>query len=199
VLTPRAATRAVRVTRDGVLVIEGERKQEEEKEENGFKRYERVFGQFVRRFRLVRAPASSHPQHSLGAFSPRCQASLTEPFNCGRVHTSLASLLEASARLKGGLMQPTCSLASMRNSRDCHARLMSVCCVQPDNVEAQKIKAKTENGVLHIEVRATAQSVLGSVHPCDGGKGRWHGKPPRPSPTAQSSGLAVRSALATMG
>ncbi len=45
----------MRVTRDGVLVIEGERKQEEEKEENGFKRYERVFGQFVRRFRLVRA------------------------------------------------------------------------------------------------------------------------------------------------
>ena len=45
---------AVRVTRDGVLVVEGERKQEEEKEENGFKRYERVYGQFVRRFRLVR-------------------------------------------------------------------------------------------------------------------------------------------------
>ena len=43
------------MTRDGVLVIEGERKQEEEKEEHGFKRYERVFGQFVRRFRLVRA------------------------------------------------------------------------------------------------------------------------------------------------
>ena len=43
----------MRVTRDGVLVIEGERKQEEEKEENGFKRFERVYGQFIRRFRLV--------------------------------------------------------------------------------------------------------------------------------------------------
>lgn len=44
----------MRVTRDGVLVIEGERKQEEEKEENGFKHFERVYGQFIRRFRLVR-------------------------------------------------------------------------------------------------------------------------------------------------
>ncbi|KAK9825137.1 hypothetical protein WJX81_002849 [Elliptochloris bilobata] len=69
----------VRVTRDGVLVIEGERKQEEEKEENGFKRYERVYGQFVRRFRL------------------------------------------------------------------------------PDNVDATKIRAKTENGVLMIEVPKTEE------------------------------------------
>ena len=50
---------AVRVTRDGVLVVEGERKQEEEKEENGFKRFERVYGQFVRRFRLVRWHATA--------------------------------------------------------------------------------------------------------------------------------------------
>ena len=50
---------AVRVTRDGVLVVEGERKQEEEKEENGFKRFERVYGQFVRRFRLVRGPTAA--------------------------------------------------------------------------------------------------------------------------------------------
>ena len=54
----------VRVTRDGVLVVEGERKQEEEKEENGFKRYERMYGQFVRRFRLVRWPA---PESCYGA------------------------------------------------------------------------------------------------------------------------------------
>jgi hypothetical protein len=42
----------------------------------------------------------------------------------------------------------------MLHSRDCHAPLTPACCAQPDNVEAQKIKAKTENGVLHIEVRA---------------------------------------------
>ena len=47
------------MTRDGVLVVEGERKQEEEKEENGFKRFERVYGQFVRRFRLVRWHATA--------------------------------------------------------------------------------------------------------------------------------------------
>lgn len=50
---------AVRVTRDGVLVVEGERRQEEQKEEDGFKRFERVYGQFVRRFRLVRWPATA--------------------------------------------------------------------------------------------------------------------------------------------
>ena len=64
-LTDWLVMRAVRVTRDGVLVVEGERKQEEEKEENGFKRFERVYGQFVRRFRLVRWPVAAPGRHAL--------------------------------------------------------------------------------------------------------------------------------------
>jgi hypothetical protein len=122
----RAAPRAVRVTRDGVLVIEGERKQEEEKEENGFKRYERVFGQFVRRFRLVRAAHRlSRLRRSLGACVPLCRASLPDPVGCSSVQTSLACMLEANARLKEArrLLQHTCGLTPMLRSRNCHAWL----------------------------------------------------------------------------
>ena len=60
-----------------------------------------------------------------------------------RLHARLTPVCRAAG-------QPD-SHAQQRLLRTAHA---SVCCAQPDNVEAQKIKAKTENGVLHIEVRA---------------------------------------------
>ena len=54
---PGVAPKDIEVTmEDGVLTIKGERKHESEKESNGYKRVERSYGSFYRRFSLPEAP-----------------------------------------------------------------------------------------------------------------------------------------------